>query len=190
MASLLESTCNTRAVLPGSLRILRSDAVTAPTERDVAFLLAHDVTTVIDLRSDEECERKPCPLAATEGFTYHRLPVTGGNAMPSSPQEVAPSYIRMVDEQMTRIIRTIDEAPGGVIYFCTAGKDRTGVVSAILQHRAGMPREAIITDYLLTGENQKERLAYFGQLHPEIDPAIYTPRRETMEAFLSWLDRA
>lgn len=190
MASLLESTANTRSVLPGSMRLLRSDAVTAPTDRDIAFLLANGVTTVIDLRSDEERLRKPCPLAERSGFAYHPLPVTGGNALPSCPDEVAPSYIRMADGQMARILRTIDEAPGGTLFFCTAGKDRTGVLSALLQHRAGLPREAIIADYLLSGENLKERLAAFGRLHPEINPVIYTPRRETMETFLDWLDRA
>ena len=63
MSSLLSSTVNTRAVLPGSLRILRSDAPVAPTEADIQWLLTHGVTTLIDLRTEVECARRPCPLA-------------------------------------------------------------------------------------------------------------------------------
>lgn len=188
MASLLSSTLNTRFVLPGSDRLVRSDALTAPTGADVRWLIAHQVTTLIDLRSDAECARKPCPLAEHDGFTYRRMPVTGGNAMPDSPADVPRSYAAMADAQMTRIIGCIDSAPAGVIFFCTAGKDRTGVVSALLQKRAGLSREEIIRDYLRSGENLRERLKYYGRLHPEIDPDIYFPQRAHMEGFLDWLE--
>lgn len=188
MSSLLESTDNTRCVLPGSFRFLRSDAPTTPTPRDVAFLREHGVTTLVDLRSDEECRHRPCPLAAHPGFAYHHLPVTCGNAMPSSAAEVTDSYLRMVDTQMESILSVIESAGTGVMFFCTAGKDRTGVVSAMLQHRAGLSREMIVEDYLRSGENLQERLSAFGALHPEIDPAIYTPHPAYMERFLDWLE--
>lgn len=188
MASLLSSTLNPRSVLPGSLRCLRSDAIAAPTEEDVCWLLGHGITTLIDLRSDAECVRKPCPLADHSDFQYRRLPVTGGNAMPDSPADVPRSYAAMVDAQMPRIIAAIDDAPAGVVFFCTAGKDRTGVVSALLQKRAGLSREEIIRDYLLSGENLRERLEYYGRQHPEIDPDIYFPQRAHMEGFLDWLE--
>ena len=89
-----------------------------------------------------------------------------------------------------RILQAIDEAETGVMFFCTAGKDRTGVVSALVQLRAGLTREAIIDDYLSSGENCRERLAAFASLHPEIDPAIYTPQRAYMEAFLDGVRNA
>lgn len=186
-ASLLASTANTRAVYPGSLRVLRSDAPTAPTQADVQWLLTHGVTLLIDLRSEDECRRRPCPLAAHPAFTYRHMPVTGGNAMPASPEDVPRSYLRMADDRMQAILTAIREADTGVLFFCTAGKDRTGVVSALLQRQAGLPREAIVADYLLSGENLRERLAAFGQSHPEIDPAIYTPCRAYMERFLDAL---
>lgn len=187
MPSLLQSTDNTRPVLPGSLRLLRSDAPVAPTPEDVAFLLAHCVTLLIDLRSEAERERKPCPLEGHPAFTYRHMPVTGGNAMPASPADVPRSYLRMVDGQMARILQTIEAAESGVMFFCTAGKDRTGVVSALLQRKAGLPEEAIIADYVLSGENLRERLSAFAARHPEIDPVIYTPQPAYVEAFLAGL---
>lgn len=186
MPSLLASTANTRQVLPGSYRILRSDAPLSPAEADITFLLHHGVTTLIDLRSDTEVARKPCPLAEDARFTYHHLPVTGGNAMPDSPAEVPFSYLRMVDVQMSHILRTIRES-SGVMYFCTAGKDRTGVVSALLQREAGLSSEEIAADYALSGENLQERFAAFHASHPDINAEIYTPKKEYMLRFLELL---
>lgn len=188
MSSLLESTANTRQVLPGSFRLLRSDVPLSPTEKDVAFLLTHGVTTLIDLRSEEEVLRRPCPLAAHPGFSYQNLPVTGGNAMPASPADVPRSYLRMVDAQMAHILHTIGSAGSGVMFFCAAGKDRTGVVSALLQRQAGLKRGEIVADYQLSGENLREPLRAFASLHPDIDPAIFTPCAAYMEAFLDNMD--
>ena len=186
MPSLLESTANTRQVLPGSFRYLRSDAPLSPTARDIAFLLAHGVTTLIDLRSDVEVQRRPCPLADDPRFTYHRMPVTGGNAMPSSVEDVPRSYLRMVDAQMERILHLIRES-AGVMYFCTAGKDRTGVVSALIQREHGMSPEDIAAEFALSGENLQTRFAAFHASHPDINVDIYTPKKEYMLAFLALL---
>lgn len=188
MSSLLQSTANTRQTLPGSFRYLRSDAPLAPTEQDVAFLLAHGVTTLIDLRSPAEVQRKPCPLAKDTRFTYLHMPVTGGNAMPASVEDIPRSYLRMVDAQMARILAAIHAAPDGVMYFCTAGKDRTGVVSALLQREAGLTKEAIAADYALSGENLQEMFAGFFAAHPDIDVAIYTPKPQYMLQFLDMLE--
>ncbi len=187
LSSLLRSTANTRQVLPGSFQYLRSDALIAPSSEDIEFLLAHNVTLLIDLRSDAECQRRPCPLENHPAFAYRHMPITGGNAMPASADDVPRSYLRMVDEQMQLILKTMTEAECGVMFFCTAGKDRTGVVSALLQRQAGLSREAIIADYLLSGRNLKDQLADFARLHPEVDPAIYTPQPAYMERFLEWL---
>ncbi len=188
MSSLLATTANTRQVLPGSFRYLRSDAPIAPSDGDVAFLCRHGVTTLIDLRPDAERSRRPCPLAAHPSFTYHALPVTGGNAMPASAADVPYSYLHMVDGQMDRILRTITEAQTNVMFFCTAGKDRTGVVAALLQRQAGLSRSCIVADYVRSAAHLLERFAAFQASHPEIDPAIYTPCTHFMAQFLDLLD--
>ncbi len=188
MPSLLRTTQNTRQALPGSFRYLRSDAPIRPDAEDIAYLLAHDVRTLIDLRSEEERLRKPCPLAEHAGFTYHALPVTGGNAVPDTPEDVPRSYLRMADEQMARILRVIESAETNVLFFCTAGKDRTGVVSALLQRRTGLDRDEIMADYVRSAENLQERLAAFLARRPDVDPAIITPQAHFMEEFLDLLD--
>ena len=64
MESLLHSTLNTRQLVPGSFRYLRSDVPDRITEEEKRFLLEHDVRLVIDLRADRERRERPCPHQA------------------------------------------------------------------------------------------------------------------------------
>lgn len=63
----------------------------------------------------------------------------------------------MVDEKMEKIIDRIMNAESNVMYFCTSGKDRTGVVSAIILKRL---------------------------VHSEVDIEIIIPHRKNMEQLL------
>jgi protein-tyrosine phosphatase len=56
-------------------------------------------------------------------------------------------------EPIARVITAVAEAPGGVVYHCAAGKDRTGVVSAVLLGLLDVPDDAIVADYVATQEN-------------------------------------
>ena len=79
------------------------------------------------------------------------------------------------------------EFKSNVLYFCNAGKDRTGVVAALLQRQAGMAREDIIADYVRSGDHLKEMFTGFVREHPEINIAVCTPYAEYMDAFLDLL---
>ena len=59
----------------------------------------------------------------------------------------------MLDTQMDKIIDTILSAKHNVLFFCGAGKDRTGVVSAVLLKKLGYDDKTIIDDYMKTKEN-------------------------------------
>ena len=72
MVSLLKSTLNTRALPIGNLRYIRSDAPLMLSEEEVQWLRDNNITTLVDLRSEEELQRKPCLLANAEGFVYHQ----------------------------------------------------------------------------------------------------------------------
>lgn len=185
MSSLLQSTKNTRALPTGTLRYLRSDAPVNLTEKEVRWLLDNNITTLVDLRSDEEIARKPCPLKGRDGFIYMHLPVTGGGDIPESREHLYTVYRQMVDGQMEKIIDVIMNAKSNVLYFCSAGKDRTGVVSAIILKRLGFSDEVIIDDYMKSKENLKDVLEAYAEAHPETDIEIITPHRENMKQFLS-----
>lgn len=180
MASLLKSTMNTRALPTSSLRYIRSDAPLSVTPSEVQWLLEHQITMLVDLRSEDEVQKNPCPLAKNPSFVYHHLPVTGGGDTPASREDLYRVYRNMVDGQMERILQTILNAPVNVMYFCAAGKDRTGVVSALLLRRLGYGDDVIIEDYLQSGENLMPMLEAYVQAHPEVNLDILVPREENI----------
>ena len=184
MGSLLKSTLNTRALPVGNLRYIRSDYPGKLTEQEVHWLLQNDITTIVDLREEKEYKARPCSLEKREGFTYYHLPVTGGGDTPESPDAVAGTYLRMLDEQMDKIIRTIMNAESNVMYFCGAGKDRTGVVSAIILKRLGYSDQIIIDDYMETKDNLMAFLISYAAQHPEVDINTIIPKEENIKKVL------
>ena len=188
MGSLLQSTLNTRALPTGQLRYIRSDYPGKLTAAEVQWLLQNDITTIIDLREEKEYRLNPCILESESGFTYYHLPVTGGGDTPKSPDAVADVYLGMIDEQMDKIIGTILDAKTNVLFFCGAGKDRTGVVSAIILKRLGYSSQKIIDDYMETKNNLKEFLTAYVQAHPEVDIRTIMPNEENIKKVLDVLD--
>lgn len=188
MGSLLQSTLNTRALPTGQLRYIRSDYPGNLTAAEVQWLLQNDITTIIDLREEKEYRLNPCILESESGFTYYHLPVTGGGDTPKSPDAVADVYLGMIDEQMDKIIGTILDAKTNVLFFCGAGKDRTGVVSAIILKRLGYSSQKIIEDYMETKDNLNEFLTAYVQAHPEVDIRTIMPNEENIKKVLDVLD--
>ena len=184
MPSLLQSTLNTRPLPTGDMRFIRSDCPDNLTDEEVAWLRQNHITTVVDLREKKEYERTPCRLEAEEGFTFYHLPVTGGGDTPKSPEDVASVYLGMLDEQMDRIIQTILNAKSNVLYFCGAGKDRTGVVSAILLKKLGFDQQVIIDDYMKSKENLLDFLTDYVKAHPQVDINTILPNENTIKKVL------
>ncbi len=189
MASLLTYTLNTRWLREGCERYVRSDVPDRLSLEDVQWLLEHNIRTVIDLRASAEQGKRPCPLKQDARFTYHSMPVSTGDIVPHCPEDVPKSYHAMADGQMADILRTAEAAPTNVLYFCNAGKDRTGVLSALLLRRMGASRREIIDNYLITGENLREFLAEFVAKRPDLRLDVVTPRAWYMEMFLEDIDR-
>ena len=187
MGSLLPSTRNTRALPTGTLRYIRSDVPENLTAAEIQWLLDNQITTVVDLRSEEERSQRPSCLAAQSGFRYVPLPVAGGGSTPKSLEQLYTVYRQMLDETMVQIVDTIMNAVSNTLYFCTAGKDRTGVVSAIILKRLGFGDEAVIEDYMMSKDNLMDMLTAYAGAHPEVDLDVIIPPRKNMERFLQYL---
>lgn len=112
------------------------------------------------------------------------MPVIGGDVLSKSIDDVSKSYIDMVDSSLYSTVDFILNAKSNVLYFCNAGKDRTGVVSAILLYRSGMYCEYIIGDYLKSADNLKDRLQTFSKENPKVDINIITPKERYIKEFL------
>jgi protein tyrosine/serine phosphatase len=144
--------------------IVRSDILSRLTEQGRAALLDYGIRTVIDLRSPEQVAQEPSVFttdtAAAAGITYLNLPVEEYyphvGALISQAQSRAEVYCITIDHysrNTANILRAIAHAqPGGVVIHCHAGKDRTGVVAALLLGLAGVADDLIAEDY---AESQK-----------------------------------
>lgn len=191
----LHGTDNTRDLggypVPGGStawgRTFRSDVPANLSASDVETLERLGITTHIDLRTAEEVERRPSAVASREGFRYHHVDLCACmQMMPESEEGVAVSYLEMTQqaEPMARIFRIIAKAEGGLLFHCAAGKDRTGVVAAILLLLAGAERADLLADYILTAAYMREPVKKFIETDPDVPYYILTPRVEYMESFL------
>ncbi len=193
--------------------LLRGDALDALTTADVRVLVDEvGLVQVIDLRTmAERAERSEDRLAAA-GVEVVELEAFDGDDMARrrrtrlarlasgvDPVEImVEAYLEMADIGGRVFAQVLDRlvAKGGTpaLVHCTAGKDRTGVLVALLLEVAGVDREAVIADYAATGERMApivERIrgaAAFQQLAEDIPAFVLDARSETMVSFLDQLD--
>ena len=202
-------------------RLLRADNLQGLTDGDVERLIGDlRLRTVIDLRTDVEVVREgPGPLTEVPDVAIEHCslyPETGGQTdidaetvVPFGREEVHEAdagetptvqvylaYLRHRPDSVVAAVRAIASPPddGAVLVHCAAGKDRTGVVVALALDAAGVAREEIVADYLVTGERIEKivaRLAASPTYAPEIrvhDVQSHAPRVGTMERVLELLD--
>lgn len=196
--SLLETTLNTRdlgcdkCTVSGERlkpwRVLRSDIQCYPSENDVVLLKKHQICTIIDMRGEADVQKKPSGFAGREGFAYRNIPIHEGSGIPENTDAVSGSYMGIAQSKnAARVFKAIASAPGGVMINCTAGKDRTGVVSAVLLGICGVSEAEIVADYMLTKTYNQERFDLIHQNFPDIDMNIVIPSEQYMEEFLHLL---
>lgn len=187
---IFKSTLNTRSILENDIRYIRSDVPINISENEKDKLLWNNITTIIDLRTETERKKKQCPLIDDSRFSYYIFSVAGGDQVPSKVDEVSRSYINMIDAEFDDMIDFLLKVDSNVLYFCNAGKDRTGVVSAVLLYKLGMSLEYIVNDYMKSKNNLKELLNEFARQNPAIDIEVITPHKRYIMEFLEWyMDR-
>lgn len=139
--------------------LYRSAGLHRLTAEGRAALAARGIRTVIDLRHARETEAKPNVFAGgADGVDYVRISLlnpAGAGAASETIRSLGELYIAMLDragEPIRLAFERIADAEGhAVLFHCAAGKDRTGVVAALLLALAGVPHAAIAEDYAMTG---------------------------------------
>lgn len=133
-------------------RFLRGDNPAGLSEQDIQWLRERDITTIVDLRSGEELARQPDQLRGQPGFLYHHCPLVGIEKLPNLEADIGRAYFEAMDRLtcVGRAMRILAAAPGGVLFHCTAGKDRTGILAMLLLSLAGVAREDILADYQIS----------------------------------------
>ena len=167
-------------------RLIRSDAPIALSANEIEVLRSRGITTVIDLRGQGESAKQPSALAQADGFDCRNIPLGNCNA-PETEDEMAPGYLRMTEQTdaMAQIMRVISRANGGVLFHCASGKDRTGVVAALLLSLAEVPLADILADYQISYIYVRKEVLEYHASHPDAAPWVGQSKTDYMERFLS-----
>lgn len=140
------------AVRPG--RLYRSDALSRLTPAGRAALAALGVHRVIDLRGGLDRRLGGRDRLRGTGVHLVRIPVLAGAApRDAATLCLASLYRRVLTEYGTEVgaaIRCVADAGGPVVVHCTAGKDRTGLVIALVLLALGADPDDVAADYAAT----------------------------------------
>ncbi len=166
----------------------RGDLCHALTTEDIDLLRSLGITTVVDMRSDDELAERPDPLSNVAFIDYKHIYLVGGERIPTSIDDIHAIYRSMIADSgvISSILRTLLEAPGGVLFHCTAGKDRTGVISAILLMLAGVDKRLIVKDYMLTAEFIKPLIDRYAKTVPAYRRYLIEPQQSVIEYFVNY----
>jgi protein tyrosine/serine phosphatase len=141
-------------------QLFRSDALHHLTRRDVEHLTAElGIGHVVDLRSSQELQAEGRGLLSSATPRFHHLPLFDGDLPEGKARSAALSladrYVMMAETArpaVARVVVALAEVDAPAVYYCAAGKDRTGVISAVLLGVLGVREEVIIADYSATQE--------------------------------------
>jgi protein-tyrosine phosphatase len=178
-------------------RLYRADSLGWLAGDDLETFRALRVRTVIDLRHPFEV-RKSGRVPETEGLSYQNLPIEGRRwdiATFSEEQGVArylaDRYLEVTEDGVGNLrtaletIARADNAPA--VVHCAAGKDRTGLLIAMILSLVGVSEEDIVADYALTGLATDRFLADWRTRHQDapVWPGFGQAPAEAMRLFLT-----
>ncbi len=161
----------------------RSDQLSSLTPADATYLVNSGITHDVDLRTDQEVAAAP-DIPATDGrFTYTReqmsVPEMAPQAILTSAvvfneTVMAAAYEHTLTTYATAFagaFQTLAAQGSGSVFHCVYGKDRTGMVAALLLMAANVPDSVIVTDYSLTDQYEAiKESAAIAQLAASLTP--------------------
>ena len=179
--------------------LYRSDTLHRLTPADVGQFDALGLRTVIDLRSATEIDDHGRLATASGHVAWHHVPMLDNVKLEPRDQtevdalvaqQLAPGegYLRIVEQfggslaLAFELLSTDDTLPA--VFHCTAGKDRTGIVAALLLDLLGVPDDVIASDYLLTERAQERTTAWINANEPAYAAYIaqFPPERRVVSA--------
>ena len=154
--------------------VVRADSVRHLTDEGWQALVDYGMKTVVDLRTKEELEADPpaelpvevlhIPFLETDRSDWKQIEdeleavVKAAPDVASATRDVYLVFLDHFASNVAAAVRAVANAPeGGVVIHCAGGKDRTGLVTALLLHLAGVRTEEIALDYALSEERLRTR---------------------------------
>jgi protein-tyrosine phosphatase len=180
-------------------RLYRSDTLHRLTPGDVEQFDALGLHTVIDLRSATEIDDHGRLATASGHVAWHHVPMldnvkleprepSEADAVETQPLAPGEGYLRIVEQfggslALTfELLSDADSLPA--VFHCTAGRDRTGIVAALLLDLLGVPDDVIAADYVLTDRSRERSTAWIEANEPAFAAylAQFPPERRAVRA--------
>jgi protein-tyrosine phosphatase len=178
--------------------LFRADALHHLTPGGLAALRDElRVGLVVDLRSSGELAFDGRAAFEARPIRVQHLPLLEsgvGDRAAATGAALADLYFDLAQsagEPMARVVTLLADARTPAVFHCAAGKDRTGVVSAVILGLLGVSDEDIAADYAASGEalgtvvRRLRASAGYRRLLAALPPETLHARPETMKAFLA-----
>jgi protein tyrosine/serine phosphatase len=183
--------------------VFRADGINRLTETDLEVALALGLRTVIDLRSTFEVTEEG-RFDGADDLAFFHLPVFEHGELPFKPVErddPEPPHGEFYAviattgrEAIASALRVIAQGEHAVVFHCAAGKDRTGIIAALILSVLGVPDDAIVADYHLSERALEPTIAWAEVNDPDMatwmanaPPWMLRCPAPTMQAFLDIL---
>ena len=182
-------------------RFVRSDEPSLLSKEDLDSLLEYPIRTVIDLRSAEEINRRGSPFISHPDILFRNISLFESDPEDDNDPTVQVALSHTLGElyvflletrkvQFAEVFRVFLDAPeGAVLFHCTHGKDRTGIIAALLLSLVQVSREEIISNYSITYDCIRDLVdPKIAHMPPQMHH-IFRSDAENMEIFLDYLDK-
>jgi protein-tyrosine phosphatase len=143
-------------------RLFRSDSLAHVSDADIDHLVGNlGIRTTIDLRHDAEVQEYPLDTLSAAGVHIHHIPLFDPSRPSMLPDDIATLtlakiYRDLLENAGARLIdalRVVNaELSEPLVFMCSAGKDRTGVLAALVLGLVGVSDDDIVADYAATGK--------------------------------------
>lgn len=195
-------------------KLYRSDGLNSLTEEDAKTFTKLGIKSIFDYRSRDEVFKKPDPIfPGVENINISAMIIEGGKEINLNMKDILSNkeFVDSIENPLDILGNTYKSIAFGnsaykklfeyalnkdkypILQHCTAGKDRTGVGSALILLALGVPEDKIIEDYMLTdkyikefNENFKKRIIEHlsNDRAIEIYDALMGVKRQYIEGFL------
>ena len=169
----------------------RADSARGMTQEKTEAFRALGISTVVDLRAPEEGRNQ---LAEIEGVEVLSIPLMQYQSFALIPacDSLAELYLQALDHarvEIATVLRALLEAKGGALFHCSAGKDRTGMIAALLLLLCGVAREDILADYQVSNTYIQPVIAQLTAMGHQVDPKLIISTPDMLEPFLEEIER-
>lgn len=185
--------------------IYRSDTLQRLTESDLELFRELQISVIVDLRSPSEVRRLGRGLLESEPIRFINASVLPSEEVRERPDDLlfdddylASRYLHYLDvgsESFVRAIQAMSVCESyPMVFNCYLGKDRTGVLAALLLGCLNVNRTEIIDDYALSASRVPALLDKLRQepvtrkAFDRSNPLLFTAHKSTMSRFLDGLD--